>query len=95
MRKSHALLVLFVGLVLSASFAIPAEDVPETVYDDSESLPCETPETDVVKARWDIRTVSKVGENSHREDGSGVFVLRCRNPRRAIKPAIDTPSFEN
>jgi hypothetical protein len=31
--------VLFVGLILSVSFAAPAEDVPETSYDESESLP--------------------------------------------------------
>jgi len=35
-------LVLLVGLVLSVSFAAPAEDVPETAYDESESLPCES-----------------------------------------------------
>jgi hypothetical protein len=35
-------LVLFVALILSVSFAVPAENVPETAYDESESLPCES-----------------------------------------------------
>jgi len=35
-------LVLFVALVLSVSFAVFAQDVPETAYDESESLPCES-----------------------------------------------------
>jgi hypothetical protein len=35
-------LVLIVVLVLGVSFAIPAEDVSETAYDESESLPCES-----------------------------------------------------
>lgn len=38
----RSMLVLFVALVLSVSFAVPAEDVPETAYDESESLPWES-----------------------------------------------------
>jgi hypothetical protein len=42
MRRSRSVLVLFVGLVFGLSFAIPAEDIPETLYDESESLPYES-----------------------------------------------------
>lgn len=45
MTLSRAVLVLFVALALSASFAIPAEDVPETAYDESETLPAESAPT--------------------------------------------------
>jgi hypothetical protein len=42
MIRLRSMLVLFVVLVLSVSFAVPAEDAPETAYDESESLPCES-----------------------------------------------------
>ena len=41
MTKSRSTLVLFIALFLSVSFAVPAEDIPETAYDESESLPYE------------------------------------------------------
>jgi hypothetical protein len=41
MRKASSILVLFVLLAFGASLAVPAEDVPETAYDESESLPYE------------------------------------------------------
>jgi len=42
MTQSRSMLVLLVALVLSVSFAVSAEDLPETAYDESESLPCES-----------------------------------------------------
>jgi hypothetical protein len=42
MTQSRSVLVLLVALVLSMSFAVPAEDVPETAYDESEALPYES-----------------------------------------------------
>ena len=42
MRRRCYILVLFVLLVFGVSLAVPAEDVPETAYDESESLPCES-----------------------------------------------------
>lgn len=42
MTTSRSVLLLLVALVLSVCFAVPAEDVPETAYDESESLPCES-----------------------------------------------------
>ena len=38
----RSVFVLFVALGVSVSFAMPAEDAPETAYDESESLPCES-----------------------------------------------------
>ena len=41
MKGSVLTLLLLAALVLGLSFAIQAEDDPETAYDESESLPCE------------------------------------------------------
>jgi hypothetical protein len=41
MTQSRSVLVVLVALVLSVSFAVPAEDAPETAYDESETLPIE------------------------------------------------------
>jgi hypothetical protein len=41
MRKPRFALVLLLFLVLGVSLSVPAEDVPETSYDESETLPCE------------------------------------------------------
>jgi hypothetical protein len=42
MPQSRSGLVLLIALVLSVSFAVPAERVAETAYDESESMPYET-----------------------------------------------------
>jgi hypothetical protein len=41
MRALHSALVLLATFALSVSFAVSAEDLPETAYDESESLPYE------------------------------------------------------
>jgi len=41
MRKPRSALLFFVLLVLGLSIAVPAEDLPETAYDESEGLPYE------------------------------------------------------
>ena len=41
MKKSRSALLFFVLLVLGVSWAIPAEDVLDTAYDESEALPYE------------------------------------------------------
>jgi len=38
----RSVLVLSLVLVLGLSFAVPAEDIPETAYDESETLPYES-----------------------------------------------------
>ena len=41
MRRPCFILILFVLLGFGVSLAVPAEDVPETAYDESEALPFE------------------------------------------------------
>ncbi len=41
MRKPRCALIFLVLLVLGLSLAVPAEDLPETAYDESETLPFE------------------------------------------------------
>ena len=41
MRKPCFILIIFVLLAFGGSLAVPAEDVPETAYDESEGLPYE------------------------------------------------------
>ena len=41
MTRARSVLVLLIALVLGVFFAIPAADLPETAYDESESLPYE------------------------------------------------------
>lgn len=41
MNGPRSVLILLVTLVLGASFVLPQEDLPETAYDESESLPYE------------------------------------------------------
>ena len=41
MRKPWSVLIIFVLLAFGVSLAVPAEDVPETTYDESEALPYE------------------------------------------------------
>jgi hypothetical protein len=42
MRRPCFILILFVLLGFGLSLAVPAEDVPETAYDESETLPYES-----------------------------------------------------
>jgi hypothetical protein len=42
MRDSRSILVLLVAFLFGLSFAVPAEDVPDTPYDESEVLPYES-----------------------------------------------------
>ena len=42
MSGLRSALVVIIALVLGVSFTVPAEDVPETAYDEPESLPCES-----------------------------------------------------
>lgn len=41
MRRHLSILILFVLLGFGVSLGVPAEDVPETAYDESEGLPYE------------------------------------------------------
>ena len=49
MRRRSSILILFVLLGFSVSLSVPAEDVPETAYDESEALLYEgTPQFSIV-----------------------------------------------
>ncbi len=41
MAHLRPMLVLFIALFLSVSFAVPTDDIQVTAYDESESLPCD------------------------------------------------------
>ena len=42
MKRRHSAIVFFVILTLGMSLAVPAEDLPETAFDESETLPYES-----------------------------------------------------
>jgi len=57
MRKSRSAFALLLLLGLGISLAVPAEDVPETAYDESEALPYEcTPLFSIVAQQASDRT---------------------------------------
>ena len=41
MMRSRSIFVVLAVLIMGVSFAVPAEDMLETAWDESESLPCE------------------------------------------------------
>ena len=58
MRRPSSIFVLFVLLAFGTSLAVPTEDVPETVYDESEGLPYEdTPLVSIVLSPLSARTI--------------------------------------
>ena len=71
MRSLWAILVLLVFLGFGVSLAVPAEDVPETAYDESEGLPYEgTPLFSVVVPQAAARTTRAVPNSSRDELGA-------------------------
>jgi len=66
MRRPCSILVLFVLLTFGVSLAVPAEDVPETAYDESEALPYEgTPVFSSVVPLGAARTTQAVPSSLH------------------------------
>lgn len=66
MRRSCFILILLVLLGFGLSLAVPAEDVPETVYDESETLPYEsTASVSIVVRLGAARTTHAVLSSSH------------------------------
>ncbi len=64
MRRHFSILILFVLLGFGVSLAVPAEDVPETAYDESEALPYEsTPLFSIVVPLGCARTTQAVGSS--------------------------------
>jgi hypothetical protein len=61
MRRRSSILIFCVLLGFGVSLAVPAEDVPETVYDESEALPYEsTPVFSTVVPLMAARTIQAV-----------------------------------
>jgi hypothetical protein len=66
MGRSFFILILFVLLGFSLSLTVPAEDVPETVYDESEGLPYEgTPLFSIVAPLAAARTTQALPNSLH------------------------------
>jgi len=66
MRRPCSILVLFMLLTFGVSLAVPAKDVPETVYDESEALPYEgTPVFSSVMPLGAARTTQAVPSSLH------------------------------
>lgn len=42
MRPAHSILAVLAVLIFGLSFAVPANDLPETAYDESETPVCES-----------------------------------------------------
>ena len=66
MKRPCSIFVLLVLLVFGVSLAVPAEDVPETPYDESEALPYEgTPLFSIVAPLGAARIIQVVPKHLH------------------------------
>jgi len=93
MRRPCFILILFVLLSFGVSLAIPAEDMPETAYDESEALPYEgTPLFSSVVPLRAARTTQEVPSSLHPRLGArSLFAparLRDANANRAKNTRI-------
>ena len=86
MSKSRFGFVVFVALVLGLSLVVPAGDLPETAYDESEALPYEIrpfvsltvpkpiPEVPAVCTRGDRPALVRSTHRSAHKNGSSVRI---------------------
>jgi hypothetical protein len=82
MRRLHYVLVLLATFALSVSFAVPAEDLPETAYDESESLPYEmTPQLsgDLVEESAPTLQVVLIAPSDFSTPRQALVRAGCRN----------------
>jgi hypothetical protein len=93
MTQSRSVLVLLVALVLSVSFAVPAEDVPETAYDESESLPCESTPVVSVAAHKTVGEAPVLRACASQLPRASLRSLEVRSDRWAELPCIVSPSL--
>jgi len=79
MKTLWSVLVLCVLLGFGVSLAVPAEDVPETAYDESEGLPYEgTPLFSIVAPLAAARTTQAVPSSLHPRLGAPCLFTRAR-----------------
>ena len=88
MRWLHSILVLVTAAAFSVFLALPAEDVPETPYDESAETPCEI--TERVIPEPDAAVHSKL------DAGREFLNPQSENPvvsRRRANPAVSGVQF--
>jgi hypothetical protein len=89
MRRPCSLLILFVLLGFGVSLAVPAEDVPETAYDESEALPYEgIPLFSIVVQLTVVRTSQAVPNSlRHKLDAPSLLIPARARDTHANRPA--------
>ena len=95
MRKPRSALVLLLLLVLGVSLSVPAEDVPETPYDESETLPSEgTPLFSIAAPEAVAGSTVALGPLS-----VNTVARRCESywehQARLTRPILDPPTILN
>ena len=91
MRRPCFVLILFVLLGFGVSLAVPAEDVPETAYDESEALPYEgTPLFSIVVPLAAGRTTQAVPSSLHPRLGAPSLFTPARIRDTDANRAADT-----
>jgi len=92
MRKPHCALVLFLLLAFGVFLAVPAEDVPETPYDESEALPYEgTPVFSIVAPQalgWIAKAESNCGSPLRFNSSTRRCELRRENNARSHRVPV-------
>ena len=83
MRKPRSALVFFVLLIFSLALAVPAEDAPETTYDESESLPYEG--TTSISTNISV-TAELAGQEPLTYSGFGLGVRPLPSSARILTP---------
>ena len=77
--KPRFAIVFLMILTLGLSLGSPAEDLPETGYDESETMPYEsTPSTSIVVPPVDAQTTEKVLSSSHLKPGAPSLFAAAR-----------------
>ena len=94
MRRPYSILVLCVLLGFGMPLAVPAEDVPETAYDESEALPYEAiPLFLIVSRSVAARTpqhMLKSGSPFHLGSLPGVCERRTEHRAWSARPIFDS-----
>lgn len=79
LTKPNFAAVLLMILTLGASLGLPAEDVLDAVYDESEALPCEgTPLFSTVLSPVATRTTQELPSSLHPKPGAPLLLVRAR-----------------